>query len=89
MTMTTITMEKAWAASGTGMMIDEKKGLFDVGRGISPLLQSVMAGLDPAIHDFPAKKSGGKAWMPGTRPGMTECLAGFSADPNALTPTAP
>jgi len=25
----------------------------------------VMAGLDPAIHDF-------KAWMPGTRPGMTE-----------------
>jgi hypothetical protein len=26
-----------------------------------------MAGLDPAIHVFAAKK----AWMPGTRPGMT------------------
>ncbi len=29
---------------------------------------SVMAGLVPAIHDF---LFDGKAWMPGTRPGMT------------------
>jgi hypothetical protein len=28
----------------------------------------VMAGLDPAIHVLAATK---KAWMPGTRPGMT------------------
>jgi hypothetical protein len=27
----------------------------------------VIAGLDPAIHVLPAKKT----WMPGTRPGMT------------------
>jgi hypothetical protein len=27
-----------------------------------------MAGLDPAIHEFLQRT---KAWMPGTRPGMT------------------
>jgi hypothetical protein len=27
----------------------------------------VMAGLDPAIHEFPCKKT----WMPGIKPGMT------------------
>jgi hypothetical protein len=31
---------------------------------VSP--HSVMAGLDPAIHEFAAK-----TWMPGTSPGMT------------------
>ena len=30
------------------------------------ILFTVMAGLDPAIHVS-------KAWMPGTRPGMTRC----------------
>jgi hypothetical protein len=32
-----------------------------------------MAGLDPAIHVFTRSKES-KAWMPGTRPGMTELL---------------
>jgi hypothetical protein len=31
-------------------------------------LLAVMAGLDPAIHVFASRP---KAWMPGTRPGMT------------------
>jgi hypothetical protein len=35
-------------------------------------LHSVMAGLDPAIHEKPAKK---KTWMPGSSPGMTDWLA--------------
>ena len=34
---------------------------------------TVMAGLVPAIHVFAAEES--KTWMPGTRPGMTECGA--------------
>jgi len=32
------------------------------------LTSAVMAGLVPAIHDFPSSE---KTWMPGTRPGMT------------------
>src|SRR5882724_860852 len=31
-----------------------------------------MAGLDPAVHVFPSRGGIVKAWMPGTRPGMTE-----------------
>jgi len=33
----------------------------------------IMAGLDPAIHDFEArrKQEDSKTWMPGTSPGMT------------------
>jgi hypothetical protein len=30
-----------------------------------------MAGLDPAIHALTANAGATKAWMPGTRPGMT------------------
>jgi hypothetical protein len=33
----------------------------------------VMAGLDPAIHDFEIRAFG-KSWMPGTRPGMTASI---------------
>jgi hypothetical protein len=32
----------------------------------------VMAGLDPAIHDFLFEFLVLKTWMPGTRPGMTK-----------------
>jgi len=35
---------------------------------------SVMAGLVPAIHVFTRSRES-KAWMPGTSPGMTECVA--------------
>ncbi|SDN02167.1 hypothetical protein SAMN05444050_0452 [Afipia sp. GAS231] len=33
-------------------------------------IQSVMAGLDPAIHVL-FRNSKGKSWMPGASPGMT------------------
>jgi len=36
-----------------------------------------MAGLVPAIHAF-ASDNATKAWMPGTRPGMTDCGSIFS-----------
>jgi hypothetical protein len=39
-----------------------------------------MAGLVPAIHAL-ATRAKGKAWMPGTRPGMTTDLKGFAASP--------
>jgi hypothetical protein len=35
---------------------------------VAPDPSSVMAGLVPAIHDLLSMR---KAWMPGTRPGMT------------------
>jgi hypothetical protein len=41
------------------------------------LNHSVMAGLVPAIHVFLATA---KTWMPGTRPGMTECVVKSSGN---------
>jgi hypothetical protein len=35
-----------------------------------------MAGLVPAIHAFDLADAV-KTWMPGTRPGMTECVVQF------------
>src|ERR1043165_4226018 len=42
------------------------------GRGIGATY-SVMAGLVPAIHVLLGDGQERKTWMPGTRPGMTEC----------------
>jgi hypothetical protein len=37
---------------------------------MKPLRSFVMAGLDPAIHDFSCLRVS-KTWMPGSSPGMT------------------
>jgi hypothetical protein len=47
-----------------------------------------MAGLVPAIHVFTAFNLA-KAWIPGTRPGMTSLIYGAIVTPPSTTITSP